>query len=346
MSADEFGGHVRRGVVVSPPSLQGFGNPITKDGLQALMDDDAAAVRHVGTAAGAMPVDMFKKGSTEIDDSFDAGLAAVMMPNQAYQFVDSAFEQFILVPEVRVERRSSNVCPIQNVLHRDRIVGLLPRKTDQRIVRRVSRPPDAPVVPLQAIRTSFPNFSRRSVLHKCPVQVYARDPVIATPGVRRFLLTAHVTASVGWIGAVCVFLVLATIGLTSESASMVRGVYLVMDRAAWLTLVPFAFASLGTGVVVSLVTPWGLFRHYWVVFKLLINVFATVVLLIYMQTFRQMAMAAADPVTELHAVRNPSPVLHAVLALVILLVATVLAIYKPQGVTPHGRRKQLQERRI
>ena len=77
---------------------------------------------------------------------------------------------------------------------------------------------------------------------------------MTTPGIRRFLLTVHVTSSVGWIGAVCVFLALAVIGLRSESESTVRGVYLVMDRAAWLTLVPFAFASFVTGVVMSLVT--------------------------------------------------------------------------------------------
>ena len=165
---------------------------------------------------------------------------------------------------------------------------------------------------------------------------------MTTPGIRRFLLTAHVTSSVGWIGAVCVFLALAIIGVTSESAATVRGVYLVMERAAWLTLIPFAFASLVTGIAVSLVTTWGLFRHYWVVFKLLITVFATVVLLIYMQTFRHMAGVAADPNSALDVVRNPSPLVHAVLALMILLVATVLAIYKPQAVTPYGRRKQRQ----
>ena len=168
-------------------------------------------------------------------------------------------------------------------------------------------------------------------------------PRALRPGVRRFLLTAHVMSSVGWIGAVCVFLALAVIGLRSESESTVRGVYLVMDGAAWLTLVPFAFASFATGIVISLVTPWGVFQHYWVVFKLLITVFATVVLLIYMETFRHLA-AAANSAAELDAVRNPSPVVHAVLALLILLVATVLAIYKPRGVTPYGRRKQLQQR--
>jgi hypothetical protein len=149
-----------------------------------------------------------------------------------------------------------------------------------------------------------------------------------------------VVSSVGWIGAVVVFLALAIVGLRSESVPTVRGVYLVMERAAWMTLVPFAFASLATGVAVSMATPWGLFRHYWVVFKLLITVFATIVLLIYMETFRQMAMRAADPAVAVDAVRNPSPLLHAMLAVLILLVATVLAIYKPEGVTPFGRRRQ------
>jgi hypothetical protein len=158
------------------------------------------------------------------------------------------------------------------------------------------------------------------------------------PGLRRLALTAHVTSSVGWIGAVAVFLALAIIGTNSEDDRTVRGAYVVMEPLAWSVLLPLALASLITGVVVSLGTRWGLFRHYWVVFKLLIALFATLVLLIYMRTFDHMATVAADPTVDLGAVRNPSPIVHAALALLILLVATVLAIYKPQGITPYGRR--------
>jgi hypothetical protein len=120
----------------------------------------------------------------------------------------------------------------------------------------------------------------------------------------------------------------------------VRGAYLVMEPAAWLVLMPLAFASLLTGLVTSLGTAWGLFRHYWVLFKLLINVLATIILLIYMGTFRHMAGVAADPSTDLALVRNASPMIHALLALLVLLVATVLAVYKPRGMTGYGRRKQ------
>jgi hypothetical protein len=118
-----------------------------------------------------------------------------------------------------------------------------------------------------------------------------------------------------------------------------------MEPAAWFVLVPLALASLLTGIVQALGTKWGLFRHYWVLFKLLITVFATIVLLIYMETFSFMAGVAADPSADLGVVRNVSPGLHAALALLLLLVATILAVYKPRGMTRYGRRKQQEERR-
>lgn len=164
------------------------------------------------------------------------------------------------------------------------------------------------------------------------------------PALRKFTFTAHVTSSVGWIGAVLVFLALAAIGVTSQDERTVRGVYLVMAPAAWFVLVPLAHASLVTGIALSLGTPWGLIRHYWVASKLVITAFSTVILMIYMGTFRQMAAVAADPVVELGLVRNPSPLLHSILALVLLTAATVLAIYKPFGLTPYGVRQQIGSR--
>jgi uncharacterized membrane protein len=159
------------------------------------------------------------------------------------------------------------------------------------------------------------------------------------PSLRKLVLTAHVSASVGWLGAVTAFLALAIVGLASPDADTVRGAYLVMEPAAWYVLVPLALASLVTGLVQALGTTWGLFRHYWVLFKLLINVVATIVLLMYMGTFRSMANVAADPSSDLAAVRNPSPLLHAGAALLLLLAATTLAVYKPRGLTWYGQRK-------
>jgi hypothetical protein len=164
--------------------------------------------------------------------------------------------------------------------------------------------------------------------------------MIMSPPLRKLALTAHVTCSMGWVGAVFVFLALAVLGLHSQDAATVRGVYLVMEPAAWWTLVPLASASLATGLVQALGTTWGLFRHYWVLFKLSIALFLTIVLMIYMETFRVMAGVAADSGAALNVVRNASPLLHSVLALMALMAAVVLAIYKPRGLTRYGWRKQ------
>ena len=165
-----------------------------------------------------------------------------------------------------------------------------------------------------------------------------------TPALRRFTFTTHITSSVGWVGAALAFLALAVIAFTSDDPVKVRGAYLLMAPAAWFVLVPLAHASLLSGIVLSLGTPWGLFRHYWVVLKLCITVFATVILLIYMGTFREMAGVAADPVVDLAAVRNASPIVHATLALILLLAATVLGVYKPFGMTAYGRGKLDEQR--
>jgi hypothetical protein len=170
-----------------------------------------------------------------------------------------------------------------------------------------------------------------------------------TPRLRKLMLTAHVTSSVGWLGAVAVSFALGVAGLTSQDAQMVRGAYLTLELTGWFVLVPLSLASLLTGLVQSLGTTWGLFRHYWVLFKLLINLVASIVLLLYMQTLSYLAGIAAETTSssgDLAELRNPSPVLHAGGALLLLLVATTLAVYKPRGMTRYGQRKQHERRRV
>jgi hypothetical protein len=162
--------------------------------------------------------------------------------------------------------------------------------------------------------------------------------------IRRLTLTAHVTVSVGWLGAVASFLVLSVIGLLAQNEQTMRAAYLAMEASGWFVLVPLALASLLTGLVQATGTRWGLFRHYWVVFKLAINVFATVVLVMYTQTLASLAESAKDPSADLDAVRRASPVVHAGAALLLLLAATTLGIFKPRGLTPYGRRKQAEQR--
>ncbi len=68
------------------------------------------------------------------------------------------------------------------------------------------------------------------------------------PRLRKLGVTAHVTFSVGWLGADAGFLALAIAGLISQDAQMVRAAYLAMDVIGWFVIVPFSFAALLTGL--------------------------------------------------------------------------------------------------
>jgi hypothetical protein len=168
------------------------------------------------------------------------------------------------------------------------------------------------------------------------------------PNLRKFALTAHITLSVGWLGAVVAYLALAIVGLTSHDAQMVRAAYLSMEVIGWCVIVPSSLATLLAGLVESLGTRWGLFRHWWVLLKFLLTTGATIVLLRHMQAVTRMSGVAADMIlsaTDFRALRIQL-VVHAGGGLLVLLAATVLSVYKPWGVIPYGMRKQHERRKV
>jgi hypothetical protein len=167
-------------------------------------------------------------------------------------------------------------------------------------------------------------------------------PKPMTDGVRKFMLTAHVASSVGFLGSVSAFFALGVAGLTSNDAQMVRAAYLAMELITWSVIAPLSFASLLTGLAQALGTPWGLFRHYWVLVKFLLTLLATIVLLLQRESISYMAAVAAQTTllsADLDTLRR-SLVSHAGAGLLVVLMATTLSIYKPRGMTPYGARKQ------
>ena len=158
---------------------------------------------------------------------------------------------------------------------------------------------------------------------------------------RKLLLTSHVVFSVGWLGAVTALLGLSVAGLVSSDAAAVRSGYLAMHPIAHYVLIPLSLSSFFSGIVQSLVTSWGLIQHYWVIVKLVINVAAIAILFMYLQTIDDLAVIARS---SANPVDDPSPAVHSAAALVGLVTATALSIYKPKGMTKYGQRKQRRAR--
>ncbi len=164
-----------------------------------------------------------------------------------------------------------------------------------------------------------------------------------TPSLRKFVLTVHLTVSVGWIGAVVAYLALGVSAVTSQDAQTVRAAWIAMELTGWFAIVPLAIAALLTGLVMSLGTPWGLFRHYWVLITLVLTILATVVLLLHMPTVSSLAGVAREA-DGADLAGLGGDLFHPAVGLLVLLVITGLNVYKPRGLTPYGWRKQQEER--
>ncbi len=164
---------------------------------------------------------------------------------------------------------------------------------------------------------------------------------------RKFVRTIHITFTVGWLGAVAGFLALAVTGLTSKDTQMVSAVYLAMDLITRFVIVPLSLLPLlVTGPILSLGTPWGLFRHYWILMKLAINILSTVILILHLEPIDYLSRVAANgTLSSMDRDLQIQMVAAAGAGLLALLIATGLAVYKPRGMTPYGWRKQYEERK-
>ncbi len=162
-----------------------------------------------------------------------------------------------------------------------------------------------------------------------------------TPQLRKFALLAHITFSVGWFGSVVPYIALVIAGLTSYDVELVRAAYLSMELIGWYVIVPFSFATLISGLVQSLGTQWGLFRHWWVLTKFLLTIVAIPILLRHMQDVSRV-VARVEQGTILSTSDFRPDLIHAVGGLLVLFVAMTLSMFKPWGITPYGRRRASQ----
>lgn len=165
-----------------------------------------------------------------------------------------------------------------------------------------------------------------------------------SPGWYKFLLTLHIIIAVGLIGADITVIILSVTGLTSGIPDLIRASYLAMDLLVNTALIPLAAGALVTGILLGVGTHWGLTRYYWVLTKLgFILVAITALVFLLRPRINQIAAEVLQrPLADLSALDlGPAGVAVIVgpsVAILILITAAVLGIYKPWGKTNFKKR--------
>jgi hypothetical protein len=160
------------------------------------------------------------------------------------------------------------------------------------------------------------------------------------PGTRRLALATHVIVSVGALGVYLGLLTLALAGLTTDDPQRLRTAYTAMGIFGDWLIIPVSLAILVTGVILGLGSRYGLLRHWWVATKLVLT------LLLATASIFGLRARIHDAIAALPGARTGSDVGSVGVLLVFLLPValavyvanTVLAIYKPWGMTGRGRR--------
>jgi uncharacterized membrane protein len=160
------------------------------------------------------------------------------------------------------------------------------------------------------------------------------------PLLRKAVLATHIGTSVGWLGALLAYLTLDITVATGANIETVRGAAIAMDLLVRYAIVPLAIASVFIGIINALGTPWGLFRHYWVLAKLILTLFAAGVLFLQVASLRYLADLATAP--EPHQLRGT--LLHSVGGTVVLVTTLILSVFKPRGLTHYGWRQHRRSR--
>lgn len=176
---------------------------------------------------------------------------------------------------------------------------------------------------------------------KTPIETGKTGLLLMSPNVRKLALTAHLVSSISWMGAVAGFVVLDIAALNDSDPQVASAAYLSMALITRFVIVPLALSALLTGLIQALGTPWGLLRQYWIVVKLALTLFATVILLQKVALINYAAFLASKPqISDLALQQLGRPLaVHSVGGLLVLLVITFISVYKPWGLTLYGKRR-------
>lgn len=152
------------------------------------------------------------------------------------------------------------------------------------------------------------------------------------PRTRKGVLVAHIVAAGAWIGLDVMLGVLVFTPLLTSDTAVAALCYQAMPLLFW-PILGSGLMSLLTGVVLGLGTHHGLVRHWWVLVKLVLNVVLTALVVVLLGPAMDEAaeagrrLAAGVPA----GVDLSSLVFPPLVSGTSLVVATVLAVYKPWG---------------
>lgn len=84
---------------------------------------------------------------------------------------------------------------------------------------------------------------------------------------RKWLLILHLLFSAIMLGVAFVFLILSITAATTDDVDVLKACYSIMHVLAKTSVRASTIGTVVTGILLSILTQWGLFKFYWIIVK-------------------------------------------------------------------------------
>jgi uncharacterized membrane protein len=160
-----------------------------------------------------------------------------------------------------------------------------------------------------------------------------KKPWRLSGGWRKTFLVLHIGSAGIWLGLDATMAVLVATAATTDDALRKTSVFQVLELVAIWPMLVTGVTCLVTGIVLGLGSKYGLFRYWWVLVKLVLNlVLSSLVLISLAPELRHDAdVTATMSAAEVIAFPIGDLAFPPVVSPTALVIAIVLSVFKPWG---------------
>lgn len=170
------------------------------------------------------------------------------------------------------------------------------------------------------------------------------------PAARKTILVLHIVSGIGWMGIDMALFALLLTGRTTNDATLVVSSFNAIRIIVPAAVPALSISILVTGLILGLGTPWGLFRYWWVLIKLMLSTIMTVLVFVALVPGVNEIAGLDLTTTSADAVRAslgsvPDDLMYPpIVSFSMLGIAAILSVFKPWKFTPWSKtnRKEIK----
>ncbi|QGQ97532.1 hypothetical protein EHS13_22900 [Paenibacillus psychroresistens] len=154
---------------------------------------------------------------------------------------------------------------------------------------------------------------------------------------RKWLLILHLLFSAIMLGEAVVFLLMSITAANTNDEGMLKASYGIMHVLAQTPIKTATIGTLVSGILLSVLTSWGLFRYYWIIAKEALMLVSILLgpLGMYLWTLKAVTLTTSEGLNALEdsafIINNNQLWVGIILQIISLAAMFIISVFKPWG---------------